>query len=210
MQLLVKSLGAEVSDPAPSQVELREEIFQVPYNEALVHQVVVAYLAQRRRGTSAQRNRSEVRGGGRKPWRQKRLGRARAGSIRSPLWRGGGVTFAAKPRDYAQKVNRKMYRGAMRAIFSELLRQERLELVDRLSMDRPHTGTARRLLAASGWISGLLFVQLEPERNFGLSVNNLPKVDLVDYSQLNPYQLVAHDRTVLEVSVLEKVQTWLA
>ncbi len=206
MQVPIKVWGGGTN----GQAELREEIFGVAYNETLVHQVVVACLSRRRRGTSAQRSRGEARGGGAKPWRQKRTGRARAGSIRSPLWRGGGVTFAAKPRDYAQKINRKMYRGALRGIFSELLRQERLELVAHLRMETHRTRDARRLLEASGWGAGSIFVQAEVDQNFRLAVRNLPNVDLMDCDALNPYELVAHERAVLELGALERVQTWLA
>ena len=129
-----------VSDAGSAgSVELADRAFAADYNEALVHQVVTAYMAGARRGTKARKSRAEVRGGGAKPWRQKGLGRARAGSIRSPIWRGGGATFAAKPRSFAQKVNRKMYRGAMRSILSELVRRERLVLVEDFVLDRPKT-----------------------------------------------------------------------
>ena len=146
MELQIKN----ASGAASGQIAVADETFARPFNEALVHQVVVAYLAGGRAGTRAQKNRSDVSGGGAKPWRQKGTGRARAGSSRSPIWRGGGVTFAARPQDHSQKVNRKMYRAAMRAIFSELLRQDRLLVVDALDMPEIKTKRMVEQLAALG------------------------------------------------------------
>src|SRR3990167_7631829 len=129
------------------KIAVSDEVFSTPFNEPLIHQVVTAYLAGERAGTKAQKTRAEVSGGGIKPWRQKGTGRARAGSIRSPIWRKGGVTFAAKPRNYTQKVNKKMYSGAMRSILSELLRQERLVVVDSISLEQPKTKALLKQLA---------------------------------------------------------------
>ncbi|MFZ8890070.1 MAG: 50S ribosomal protein L4, partial [Pseudomonadales bacterium] len=142
---------------ADKAVEVSEVTFGREFNEALVHQVVVAYLAGARQGTRAQKTRAEVRGGGRKPWRQKGTGRARAGSIRSPIWRGGGTTFAARPQDHSQKVNRKMYRGAMRAILSELVRQDRLVVVEQFAAETPKTKALVAQLAALS-VSNVLIV----------------------------------------------------
>jgi len=177
-------------------IELADASFAAPFNEPLVHQVVVAYLASGRAGTKAQKTRAEVRGGGIKPWRQKGTGRARAGSSRSPIWVGGGRAFAARPRNHDQKVNRKMYRGAMRAVLSELLRQERLVLVDAFTLDAPKTKEAARRLAELGVERGVIVVEgFDP--NLWLSVRNLPHVDVLEASEADPVSLVGADRVVM-------------
>ena len=190
-------------------LEVSDETFGREFNEALVHQAVVAYMATGRAGTKAQKSRSDVRGGGAKPWKQKGSGRARAGTIRSPLWRTGGVTFAARPRDYSQKLNRKMYRAAMRTIFSELVRQERLVVVDSFSVDAPKT---RDLLAKLGGLgmSNALIVTEEADANLYLSARNLGGVDVSEVAGLDPVSLVGYEKVLITVPALKQVEEWLA
>ncbi len=178
------------------------------FNESLVHQVVVAYLAASRAGTRAQKTRSEVRGGGKKPWRQKGTGRARAGTIRSPIWRSGGVTFAAKPQDHSQKVNRKMYRGAMRSILSELIRQERLLVVDDFKVDQPKTKLLVEKLKTLG-LQDVLIVTDSVEENLYLSARNLHKVDVRDPNAVDPVSLIAFDKVLMTVPVVKRFEEML-
>jgi len=191
-----------------NDIQVSEATFGRDFSEALVHQVVTAYLAGARAGTKAQKNRSAVSGGGKKPWRQKGTGRARAGTIRSPLWRGGGTIFAAEPRDHSQKVNRKMYRGAMQAIFSELVRQDRLLVVESLELAEPRTALLKARLAEMGVDRGLL-VTPELEENLYLASRNLPNVYSLDVAGLDPVSLVAADKVVMTVDAVKKVQEWL-
>ena len=193
-----------------STVEVSETTFGKEFNEALVHQVITAFRAGGRQGTKAQKNRSAVSGGGAKPWRQKGTGRARAGTTRSPIWRSGGVTFAAQPRDHGQKVNRKMYRGAMRAIFSELVRQERLVVVDDLSVEQPKTKLFVQKMKDLGIDNGALFLANEVNENLYLSARNLPRVDVRDVTGMDPLALVAFDKVVITVDALKKVEEVLA
>ncbi|MDQ7075823.1 MAG: 50S ribosomal protein L4 [Gammaproteobacteria bacterium] len=190
-------------------IELSDVAFGGDYNEALVHQVLTAYLAAARSGTKAQKNRSAVSGGGAKPWRQKGTGRARAGTSRSPLWRSGGVTFAAQPRNYEQKVNKKMYRGAMRSIFSELLRQERLVLVESLSLEAPKTRMlAARLKELNA--SQALIVADEVDENLYLASRNLPHVHVVDATAVEPTSLIGFDKVVVTVAAMKQIEEWLS
>jgi len=189
-------------------IKVSEATFGRDFSEALVHQVVTAYLAGGRAGTKAQKNRSAARGGGKKPWRQKGTGRARAGTIRSPIWRGGGRTFAATPRDHSQKVNRKMYRGAMQAILSELVRQERLLVVDSFDIAEPRTGILLGKLSDLGFETGLI-VTSELDENVYLASRNVPGVYTVDVSGIDPVGLVAADKVIMTVDAVEKVQEWL-
>ena len=194
---------------APASMDL-SDAFGRPFNEALVHQAVVAYLAGARQGSRAQKTRAEVRGGGRKPWRQKRTGRARAGSIRSPLWRGGGRTFAARPQDHAVKLNRKMYRGAMRCIFSELVRQRRLQALppSLLSLDAPKTGLLAKQLAALGLEDALVVVnELDP--NLALASRNLRRVEVCDVAGINPVNLIRHSKVAIAVDALPAIEARL-
>lgn len=189
-------------------IQVSEATFGREFSEALVHQVVTAYLAGARAGTKAQKNRSAVRGGGRKPWKQKGTGRARAGTIRSPIWRGGGVTFAATPRDHTQKVNRKMYRGALQAILSELVRQDRLVVVKSVELAEPKS---KALIA---WLDSLdvdkgLIVTAEVDENLYLASRNLPGVYVLDVSGIDPVSLVGADKVVITVDAIEKIQEWL-
>ncbi|MCL7941989.1 MULTISPECIES: 50S ribosomal protein L4 [Halomonas] len=190
-------------------VEVSDATFGKEFNEALVHQVVTAYLAGGRQGTRAQKNRSDVRGGGKKPWRQKGTGRARAGTIRSPIWRSGGVTFAARPQDHSQKVNRKMYRAAMRSILSELVRQERLVAVDGFAVEAPKTKQLVAKLEELG-LEKVLIVTEEVDENLYLAARNIPNVDVVDVAAADPVSLVAFDKVLVTVSALRKFEEKLA
>jgi large subunit ribosomal protein L4 len=189
-------------------IQVSSTTFGRDFSEALVHQVVTAYLAGGRAGTKAQKNRSDVRGGGKRPWRQKGTGRARAGTIRSPLWRGGGQTFAARPQDHSQKVNRKMYRGAIQAILSELVRQERLLVLDSLELSAPKTGELVKKLAELGFEKGLI-VTPEVDGDLFLASRNIPGVYALDISGLDPVSLVAADKVIMTVDAVKKVEEWL-
>ncbi|MCG8314666.1 MAG: 50S ribosomal protein L4 [Pseudomonadales bacterium] len=190
-------------------VDVSEVAFGKEFNEPLVHQVVTAYLAGARQGSKAQKSRSDVRGGGKKPWRQKGTGRARAGTIRSPIWRSGGVTFAASPQDHEQKVNKKMYRGAMRCILSELVRQERLVVVDDFSVERPKTKELLDKLKGLGAEKALI-VSEGVDNNLYLSARNLPHVSVSDVQAADPVSLVAHEKVVITVEALKKFEEMLA
>jgi large subunit ribosomal protein L4 len=189
-------------------IQVSEATFGREFSEPLVHQVVTAYLSGARAGTKAQKNRSAVRGGGKKPWRQKGTGRARAGTIRSPIWRGGGKVFAAQPRDFSQKVNRKMYRGAMQAILSELVRQDRLVVVDTLTMAEPKTRELTGRLASMGIEQGLL-IMAELDENLYLASRNIPNVHALDVDGIDPVSLVSADKVVMTVDAVKKLQEWL-
>jgi large subunit ribosomal protein L4 len=190
---------------APAGVEVADAAFAADYNEALVHQVVVAYMAGGRAGTKAQKTRAEVRGGGSKPWRQKGTGRARAGSIRSPIWRGGGATFAARPRSYIQKVNRKMYRGALRAIVSELLRQERLVVVESFALEAPKTRELVAKLEPLG-LEDVLIVVEEEDDALLLASRNLHRVAVLESRNLDPASLLAFERVLITVPALKQLE----
>ncbi|WP_006787701.1 50S ribosomal protein L4 [Thiorhodospira sibirica] len=189
-------------------VEVSDEVFAREFNESLVHQAVVAYMAGGRAGTRAHKSRSEVRGGGAKPWKQKGTGRARAGTSRSPIWRSGGKTFAAKPQNYQQKMNRKMYRAAMRAIFSELARQDRLVLVDQLSVDAPRTKALLEQLSQLS-LRDVLIVTHEADANLYLSARNLHTVDVTEVSDLDPVSLVHFEKILMTVPAVKQVEEWL-
>ncbi|MCW8878258.1 MAG: 50S ribosomal protein L4 [Kangiellaceae bacterium] len=188
-----------------SAVEVSEATFGREFNEALVHQVVVAYMAGARAGTRKQKTRSEVSGGGAKPWRQKGTGRARAGTIRSPIWRTGGTTFAARPQDHSQKVNRKMYRGAMQCILSELIRQDRLLVVESFSVEAPKTKELVSKLGEFG-ISDALIVTTDVEENLYLAARNLHKVDVRDVQACDPVSLIAFDKVIMTVDAVKKFE----
>jgi large subunit ribosomal protein L4 len=190
-------------------IDVSEDVFGAKYNEALIHQVVQAYFNGARSGTKAQKNRTQVRGGGIKPWRQKGTGRARSGTSNSPIWRAGGVTFAAQPRDYAQKVNRKMYRGAVRSILSELLRQERLLVVDDFAVDAPRTKLLAQQLKELGVKDALIIVDGVDE-NLILASRNLYHVDVRDCSDVDPASLIAFDKVVMTSAALKKIEERLA
>jgi large subunit ribosomal protein L4 len=200
MELVVKGADA---------LTVSETTFGRDFNEALVHQVVVAYAAGARQGTRAQKTRSDVSGGGAKPWRQKGTGRARAGTIRSPLWRTGGVTFAARPQDFSQKVNKKMYRGAMKSILSELVRQERLIVVDNFSVEAPKTKALVAKLKELE-LTDALIVTGELDENLFLAARNLYKVDVRDAKAIDPVSLIAFDKVVMTADAVKQVEEMLA
>jgi large subunit ribosomal protein L4 len=189
-------------------VELSEVAFGKEFNEALVHQVVTAYLAGGRQGTRAQKTRAEVSGGGKKPFKQKGTGRARAGSIRSPLWRGGGKIFAAKPQDWSQKVNRKMYRGAMQCILAELVRQERLILVEEISVSAPKTKELLAKLKGLGAENALIVTEAVDE-NLYLAARNLPHVAVIDTAAVDPVSLIGFDKVLMSVPAAKKLEVEL-
>lgn len=189
-------------------VNVSENAFGREFNKDLVHQAIVAYMAGQRQGSKAQKNRAAVSGGGKKPWRQKGTGRARAGTIRSPIWRGGGVTFAAKPRDHSQKLNKKMYRAALRSILSELNRLERLVVVEDFAVDEPKTkGLVQKL--AQFDLSDVLIVVEEVTKNLYLAARNLHKVDARDVAGIDPVSLVRFDKVLITVSALKKIEELL-
>ncbi|MDE0972147.1 MAG: 50S ribosomal protein L4 [Arenicellales bacterium] len=191
------------------QLAVSEDVFATAFREPLVHQVVVAYMSGTRSGTSSQKNRSAVSGGGSKPWRQKGTGRARAGTIRSPIWRGGGRAFPATARSYSQKVNRKMYRAALRSILSELIRQERLRVCDEIQVSQPKTKVMTDVLAKLGLSGRVLLVTADYDQNVSLSARNLPGVEVVEAAQVNPVSLVGNETVVLTADALRKVEASL-
>lgn len=199
MELELKTGGA---------VNVADEAFARDYNPTLVHQAVVAYMAGSRAGTKAQKSRSEVAGGGAKPWRQKGTGRARAGTIRSPLWRKGGVTFAAKPRDFQQKMNKKMYRAAIKSLLSELIRQDRLWVLSDLDIPEPKTKALLGRLKDLGVTDALLVVD-EISDNLLLASRNLKNIDVCDAVSLNPYRLVKNERVLVTEPAIKRIEGWL-
>jgi large subunit ribosomal protein L4 len=190
-------------------VKVSDETFGQDFKESLVHQVVTACLAGMRAGTTQQKTRSQVNGGGVKPWRQKGTGRARAGTIRSPIWRGGGKAFAATPRNYAQKVNRKMYRAALRSILSELVRQERLVAVDAFAVDTPKTRELVGKLGELG-LENVLIVTEAPDDNLYLAARNLPHVAICDADGADPVSLIGFDKVLMTTAALQKIEERLA
>jgi large subunit ribosomal protein L4 len=205
LNLNISEPGKGLTDKA---VDVSETTFGRQYNEALVHQVVVAFMAGARQGSKAQKTRSEVNGGGRKPFRQKGTGRARAGTIRSPIWRGGGVTFAAKPRDHSQKVNKKMFRGAMQSILSELIRQERLVITEDFSVDAPKTKQVQARLKDLG-LENVLIVVEELDNNLYLAARNLKKVEVIDVQGVNPVNLIGFEKVLFTVGALKQAEEML-
>lgn len=190
---------------AKGTVSVSDVAFGKEFNQDLVHQAVVAYMAASRQGSKAQKTRSEVSGGGKKPWRQKGTGRARAGTIRSPIWRSGGVTFAAKPRDHEQKINKKMYRGALRCILSELARQERLIVVESFDLDAPKTKALVQKLAQFD-LSDVLIVSEDVSESLYLASRNLHKVDVRDAAGVDPVSLVGAEKVLVTVAALKKLE----
>lgn len=202
------SIAKPGNGTAAGTVQVSDVTFAREFNEDLVHQVVVAYMAGARQGTRAQKTRSDVRGGGKKPWRQKGTGRARAGTIRSPIWRGGGVTFAARPQDHSQKVNRKMYRAAICTILSELARQERLVVVEEFTLNEPKTKLLVQSLGEYG-LKGALVVTEEVNGNLYLAARNLHDVDVRDVSGVDPVSLIGYEKVVVTVAALKKFEELL-
>ncbi len=190
-------------------VDLSDENFAASFKETLIHQVVTAYLAGGRSGTSAQKSRAQVSGGGKKPWRQKGTGRARAGTIRSPIFTGGGQTFARSTRDYSQKINRKMYRGAMRSIVSELARQERLLVVKEITAKKPGTKEIAARLAKLDVSNGLIILA-EEDNNVMLSVRNIPNIDITTVSNVDPVSLVAYEKVLITADAVKSLDEKLS
>jgi large subunit ribosomal protein L4 len=199
------AINMNLAGAAGGKVELNEAVFGQEYNEALIHQVLTAYFAGARAGTKAQKTRAEVRGGGRKPWKQKGTGRARAGTRSSPLWRSGGVTFAAKPRDHSQKVNRKMYRSAIRSILSELVRTDRLIGVESLGLTSPKT--KELIVKLKDLDCGhVLIVINDHDANVLLAARNLPHVDVCSAADIDPVGLIAYDKIVMTVDAIKHIE----
>lgn len=205
MELALALPGNETGE----KISLSDETFGREYNEPLVHQSVVTYLAGARQGTVQQKTRSEVRGGGRKPWRQKGTGRARSGTIRSPIWRSGGVTFAARPQDFSKKLNKKMYRGAMQCILSELIRQDRLIVVNEFAVESHKTKDLVTKLKDYD-LDNVLIVSDQIEENLFLAARNLHKVDVLDVSGLDPVSLIDFDKVLMTVPALKKAEEMLS
>lgn len=202
-------MDINIAGQASAKVEVSDATFGKEFNEALVHQVVNAFLAGARQGSRAQKSRSDVAGGGKKPWRQKGTGRARAGTIRSPIWVGGGKTFAARPQDWSQKVNRKMYRGAMKSILSELVRQDRLVVVEGLGIEQPKTKAFLSKMKELD-VSNALIVSDDVDSNLYLSARNVPHVEVSDVAGINPVSLVVYEKVVITVAALKKLEEVLA
>ncbi|MDZ7642895.1 MAG: 50S ribosomal protein L4 [Woeseiaceae bacterium] len=190
-------------------VDVADSAFGAEFNEPLVHQVVTAFLAGARAGTKAQKNRADARGGGTKPWRQKGTGRARAGTIRSPIWVGGGRAFAARPRDYGQKVNRKMYRGALRSVFSELVRQDRLVVAEEIRLDKPKTKDMVALLKKHD-VDNVLIVNEAFDENVFLSARNLPNVGICDIGSIDPVVLMRFEKVLITLPALKLIEERLS
>ena len=190
-------------------VSASPEVFEREYNEALIHQIVVAYQANARSGNRAQKDREQVKHTTKKPWRQKGTGRARAGSVKGPIWRGGGVTFAAKTQDHSQKVNKKMYRGALKSILSELVRQERLVVVESFSVDAPKTKELKAKLQAMN-LEDVLIVTAEVDENLFLAARNLYKVDVRDVAGLDPVSLIAFNTVLVTADAVKQIEEMLA
>ena len=191
-----------------SDITISETTFGKDFNESLVHQAVVSYMAGSRQGSSKQKTRSEVRGGGKKPYRQKGTGRARAGTIRSPLWRGGGVTFASTPRDYSKKINKKMYRAALRSIFSELLRQGKLVAIETPVLEKPKTNEIAKFLSDFS-LSKVLFITDTFDSNFYLSARNIPNVDVITVKEINPVILLRADKVAVTAEAFKLIEEWI-
>jgi len=192
-----------------AKVSVNDAVFGAEYNEPLIHQIVTAYMNGGRAGTKKQKSKAEVSGGGKKPWKQKGTGQARAGSIRSPLWRGGGKTFAAVPRDFSQKVNRKMYRGAIRSIVSELARSGNLLVTESLAIEAAKTKGLIEKLKDYG-TNDVLLVTESVEQNLFLSARNLHKVGVTDVSGIDPVSLLTHKKVVITTDAVKKLEAWLS
>jgi large subunit ribosomal protein L4 len=197
-----------LSSTKNQDINISENAFSKDFNEALVHQAVVSFLAGSRQGSSKQKTRSEVRGGGKKPYRQKGTGRARAGTIRSPLWRGGGIAFAATPRDYSKKINKKMYRAAIRSIFSELLRQGRLVAIEKPVLEKPKTKDIANFLKEFS-LSKVLIITDELDVNLYLSARNIPNVEIITVREINPVNLLKAQKVAVTADAFKKIEEWI-
>jgi large subunit ribosomal protein L4 len=198
-----------IADETNTAVNISDTVFAAKFNETLIHQAITAYLAGARAGTRAQKNRAQVKGSGSKPWRQKGTGRARAGSIKSPLWRSGGITFAAKPQDHTQKLNKKMYRRALRSILSELVRSERLLVVEQLTLDKPKTKTLLAQLKALK-LNNVLIVTEQQDENLNLAARNLHQVNVSDAMAVDPVNLIKPEKVLITLPALKKIEERLA
>ena len=197
-----------LSNSKNKDISISNEVFSKEFNESLVHQAVVSFMAAARQGSAKQKNRSEVRGGGKKPYRQKGTGRARAGTIRSPLWRGGGVTFAARPRDFSKKINKKMYRAAIKSIFSELVRQNRLVAIEKPVLKKPKTKEIANFLKEFA-LSKVLIIIDELDMNLYLSARNIPNVDVITVREINPVNLIKSHKVAVTSEALKQIEEWI-
>ena len=197
-----------LSNSKNKDISISNEVFSKEFNESLVHQAVVSFMAGARQGSAKQKNRSEVRGGGKKPYRQKGTGRARAGTIRSPLWRGGGVTFASRPRNFTKKVNKKMYRAAIKSIFSELVRQNRLVAIEKPVLEKPQTKEIANFLKEFS-LSKVLIIIDELDMNLYLSARNIPNVDVITVKEINPVNLIKSHKVAVTSEALKQIEEWI-
>ena len=197
-----------LSNTKNKDISISNEIFSKEFNESLIHQAVVSFLSSSRQGSAKQKNRSEVRGGGKKPYRQKGTGRARAGTIRSPLWRGGGVTFASRPRDFSKKINKKMYRAAIKSIFSELVRQNRLVAFEKPVLEKPKTKEIANFLNQFS-LSKVLIITDELDMNLYLSARNIPNVDVISVREINPVNLLKPQKVAVTSEALKQIEEWI-
>jgi|TARA_B100000902_G_scaffold31777_1_gene38035 large subunit ribosomal protein L4 len=197
-----------LSNTKNKDISISNEVFSKEFNESLIHQAVVSFLASSRQGSAKQKNRSEVRGGGKKPYRQKGTGRARAGTIRSPLWRGGGVTFASRPRDFSKKINKKMYRAAIKSIFSELVRQNRLVAFEKPVLEKPKTKEIANFLNQFS-LSKVLIITDELDMNLYLSARNIPNVDVISVREINPVNLLKPQKVAVTSEALKQIEEWI-
>ncbi len=197
-----------LSNTKNKDISISNEVFSKEFNESLIHQAVVSFLSSSRQGSAKQKNRSEVRGGGKKPYRQKGTGRARAGTIRSPLWRGGGVTFASRPRDFSKKINKKMYRAAIKSIFSELVRQNRLVAIEKPVLKKPKTKEIANFLNEFS-LSKVLIITDELDMNLYLSARNIPNVDVISVREINPVNLLKPQKVAVTSEALKQIEEWI-
>ena len=197
-----------LSNTKNKDISISSDAFRKEFNESLVHQAVVSFMASSRQGSSKQKNRSEVRGGGKKPYRQKGTGRARAGTIRSPLWRGGGVTFASRPRDFSKKINKKMYRAAIKSIFSELVRQNRLVAIEKPVLEKPKTKEIANFLNEFS-LSKVLIITDDLDINLYLSARNIPNVDVITVREINPINLLKPQKVAVTSEALKQIEEWV-
>ena len=197
-----------LSNTKNKDISISNDVFSKEFNESLIHQAVVSFLSSSRQGSAKQKNRSEVRGGGKKPYRQKGTGRARAGTIRSPLWRGGGVTFASRPRDFSKKINKKMYRAAIKSIFSELVRQNRLVAIEKPVLKKPKTKEIANFLNEFS-LSKVLIITDELDMNLYLSARNIPNVDVITVREINPINLLKPQKVAVTGEALKQIEEWI-
>jgi len=197
-----------LSNTKNKDISISNEVFSKEFNESLIHQAVISFMSTSRQGSAKQKNRSEVRGGGKKPYRQKGTGRARAGTIRSPLWRGGGLTFASRPRDFSKKINKKMYRAAIKSIFSELVRQNRLVAIEKPVLKKPKTKEIASFLNEFS-LSKVLIITDELDMNLYLSARNIPNVDVITVREINPVNLLKPQKVAVTGEALKQIEEWI-